>query len=61
MKLQHIGNNMPMLDCEADIYNDLSGGLGIPRVHWYGEECEFYVMIYDLLGPSLEDLFNFCD
>src|SRR5258705_12317128 len=30
-------------------------------MHWYGEECDFYVLISDLLGPSLEDLFNFCD
>jgi serine/threonine protein kinase len=29
-------------------------------MRWYGEECDFYVMISDLLGPSLEDLFNFC-
>lgn len=52
---------MPRLDREADIYNELSGGLGIPRVRWFGQECDFYAMIYDLLGPSLEDLFNFCD
>jgi serine/threonine protein kinase len=30
-------------------------------MRWYGQECDFYVMIFDLLGPSLEDLFNFCD
>jgi serine/threonine protein kinase len=30
-------------------------------MHWYGEERNFRVMISDLLGPSLEDLFNFCD
>src|SRR5258706_16297979 len=30
-------------------------------MYWYGEECDFYVLISDLLGPSLEDLFNFCD
>jgi casein kinase I homolog HRR25 len=30
-------------------------------MRWYGQECDFYVMISDLLGPSLEDLFNFCD
>lgn len=29
-------------------------------MRWYGAECDFYVMISDLLGPSLEDLFNFC-
>jgi serine/threonine protein kinase len=52
---------MPILRQEANIYNDLSGGIGIPRVRWYREECKFYVIIYNLLGPSLEDLFNFCD
>jgi casein kinase I family protein HRR25 len=68
IKLEHIGDNMPVLEYEADIYKDLSGDgcstrrrPGIPRVRWYGAECEFYVMVYDLLGPSLEDLFNFCD
>ena len=30
-------------------------------MRWYGQECDFFVMISDLLGPSLEDLFNFCD
>ncbi len=61
IKLQHIGDIMPRLGYEAYNYNDLAGGLGIPRVRWYGQECDFHVMIYDLLGPSLEDLFNFCD
>jgi serine/threonine protein kinase len=28
-------------------------------MRWYGQECDFYVMISDLLGPSLEDLLNF--
>ncbi|TVY62751.1 Casein kinase I-like protein hhp1, partial [Lachnellula suecica] len=61
IKLEHSGDGMPILDHEASVYKALFGGIGIPRVRWYGTECEFYVMIYDLLGPSLEDLFNFCD
>ena len=61
IKLEHSGDRMPILDHEARVYKALLGGIGIPRVRWYGSECEFYVMIYDLLGPSLEDLFNFCD
>jgi len=34
--------------------------VGIPNVKWFGVEGEFNVMVMDLLGPSLEDLFNFC-
>ena len=61
IKLEHIRDNMPVLEHEASVYKALYGGVGIPRMRWYGEECDFYVMISDLLGPSLEDLFNFCD
>jgi hypothetical protein len=38
IKLEYIGDNMPVLNHEADIYNALSGGTGIPRVRWYREE-----------------------
>lgn len=27
---------------------------------WFGVEGEYNVLVMDLLGPSLEDLFNFC-
>jgi len=33
---------------------------GLPRVYYYFNEGDFNVMIMDLLGPSLEDLFNLC-
>ena len=49
-----------LLEDEADIYRFLSGGVGILRVHAYETECEYNSMVFDLLGPSLEDLFNFC-
>lgn len=33
---------------------------GIPNVRWFGVEGDYNVLVIDLLGPSLEDLFNFC-
>lgn len=33
---------------------------GIPRVHWYGSDGDFNLVVMDLLGASLESLFEFC-
>ncbi|KAG5554293.1 hypothetical protein RHGRI_011978 [Rhododendron griersonianum] len=39
----------------------LQGGTGIPHLKWFGVEGEYSAMVIDLLGPSLEDLFNYCN
>lgn len=51
----------PQLEYEAKVYKTLAGGVGVPFVRWYGQECDYNAMVIDLLGPSLEDLFNFCN
>ncbi|KAL6309509.1 casein kinase I delta, partial [Sparassis latifolia] len=49
-----------ILECEIIIHAMLDGGVGIPHVLWFGEEDNYNVMVMDLLGPSLKDLFNQC-
>jgi len=60
VKLESVRARQPQLLYESKVYGLLAGGRGIPRVHWHGVEGEHNVMVIDLLGPSLEDLFNYC-
>lgn len=61
IKLELTKSRHPQLLVESKIYKILRGGVGIPRVHWYGIEGDYNVMVVDLLGPSLEDLLSFCN
>jgi len=54
MKSKH-----PQLLYESKVYK-LIQGPGIPRVKWFGTVKEFNILVMELLGPSLEDLFDFC-
>lgn len=66
MKLVEFPDDPKMLAREADTYRALGNGngngngAGIPRVLWVGTECNFDVLVCNLLGPSLEDLLNYC-
>ncbi|KAK3899548.1 kinase-like domain-containing protein [Staphylotrichum tortipilum] len=63
IKLTFIRDNPEVLQGEKETYEALKGGVGvgIPQVRWFGQECDFYVLVIDALGPSLEDLLNYCD
>ncbi|KAL0615296.1 Casein kinase I isoform alpha-like [Plecturocebus cupreus] len=60
VKLESQKAKHPRLLRESKLYTILQGGIGIPHMHWYGQEKDSNVLVMDLLGPSLEDLFNFC-
>lgn len=69
IKLEPLGSKIPQLLPEARLAKLLGilgpkgvpelDAIGVPRVHWYGIEGDFNVMVIDQLGPSLEDLFQF--
>ncbi|KAJ8612350.1 hypothetical protein CTAYLR_008372 [Chrysophaeum taylorii] len=60
IKLESVKTKHPQLLYESKIYRILHGGVGVSNVRWYGVEGDYNVMVMDLLGPSLEDLFNYC-
>ncbi|XP_061352922.1 casein kinase 1-like protein 11 isoform X6 [Gastrolobium bilobum] len=61
VKLESVKTKHPQLLYESKLYMLLQGGTGIPNLKWSGVEGDYNVMVIDLLGPSLEDLFNYCN
>ncbi|GFZ18229.1 protein kinase family protein [Actinidia rufa] len=43
---------------EWQVYNTLGGSHGVPKVHYKGKQGDYYVMVMDILGPSLWDVWN---
>jgi len=60
VKLEVLRTQHPQLAYEAKLYRVLQGGVGIPSIRYCGIEGDYNVLVMDLLGPSLEDLFSFC-
>jgi len=60
IKLESLKTRHPQLLYESKLYRLLQGGVGVPNVRYFGVEGDYNVMVLDLLGPCLEDLFNFC-
>lgn len=61
IKLESIKCRHPQLAYEYRLYRVLQSRTGIPSVRWFGKEGDYHVLVLDLLGPSLEDLFTFCN
>ena len=60
IKLEPTRSRHPQLFYESKLYMALQGGIGIPKIYWCGSQGNYNILIMDLLGPSLEDLFNYC-
>uniref|UniRef100_A0A915BAQ2 non-specific serine/threonine protein kinase n=1 Tax=Parascaris univalens TaxID=6257 RepID=A0A915BAQ2_PARUN len=49
------------LKYENDVYHAIKGAPGVPAIHWFGTEYDHQILVMQLLGPSLEQLFSFCE
>jgi serine/threonine protein kinase len=61
IKMESAQTRNPQLLRETKIYRCLHGIVGIPSVRWFGVADDNNVMVIDLLGKSLEELFNQCN
>ncbi|KAI7752018.1 hypothetical protein M8C21_009199 [Ambrosia artemisiifolia] len=41
---------------EFHVYDDVSGSHGVPHVYYKGRQGDYYIMVMDMLGPSLMDV-----
>jgi serine/threonine protein kinase len=53
--------NKPQLHHETRILKELQRGTGIPKIYYFHQLPNFSCLIQELLGPSLENLFNLCN
>jgi serine/threonine protein kinase len=60
IKLESVRAKQHQLLIENKVYRSLSGAVGVPHIKWFGIEGDYNVLVMDLLGRSLEDLFQFC-
>ena len=58
IKVELRNTDQPQLIYENKIYKLLQGGFGFPKVYEFSTESKYNILIMDLLGSSIESLFN---
>ena len=60
VKFEQLNVRRPQVIEEAKLLKEFMDEPGFPKFMWYGREGDFHIMVIELLGPSLEDMFAYC-
>ncbi|KAI8876386.1 binary complex of casein kinase-1 with Cki7 [Backusella circina FSU 941] len=60
IKFEPRKSDAPQLRDEYKTYKIMAGTVGVPKAYYFGQEGLHNVLVIDLLGPSLEDMFDMC-
>jgi casein kinase 1 gamma len=61
IKFEKANTRTPLLAIENKFYRRVQPAEGIPSIYYYGQTGKYNTLVMELLGASLEDLFNLCN
>ncbi|KAJ3325982.1 casein kinase I [Boothiomyces sp. JEL0866] len=61
IKFEPRKSDAPQLRDEYRTYKIMANCVGVPNVYYFGQEGLHNILCIDLLGPSLEDMFDLCN